>query len=223
MTPQGIGIISFAFVGVAMLVTAAAALLSVVFLRELWRFGELRRRQANSRSTFLDKLLDELAGKRIQELGDVHESYRLFFGVGVLRSSHLEEVGGFLAQAKRRSESAGGRSPDRPLHGKGELLNGLLEANERALEVERLCIPFSGTPEPERGMLAELLRLSAENESRAAATLAGLARVIRFRQDTTERLGQESARSLRLARWGWYATLVLSMLSAILGLICLGV
>jgi hypothetical protein len=159
----------------------------------------------------------------MQEIGDVHESYRAFFGIAALRGSHLEEVAEFLGQAMRRLESRVQRSSDRAPRPTIDSLRELLVANQRALDVERMCVPFSGTPEPERGFLADLLQLSGENKSQAAAKLAALARVIRFRQDTVERLGQESARSLRLAQWGWYATLALAVLAAILGLICVGV
>jgi hypothetical protein len=89
--------------------------------------------------------------------------------------------------------------------------------------VERLCVPFSGTAEPERGVLEELLAMPASEKARATEKLEVLARAIRDRHDALERLSQQNARALRLARWGWYASLALAVLTVILGLISLGV
>jgi len=83
-------------------------------------------------------------------------------------------------------------------------------------------VPFSGTPEMERGILGELLELPAEDKSKVTAKLGALAKAIRFRQDTLDRLEEESARSLRVARWGWYGALALAILVGILGFLCLG-
>jgi len=83
-------------------------------------------------------------------------------------------------------------------------------------------VPFSGTPELERGILGELLELPVEDKSKVAAKLDALAKAIRFRQDTLDRLGEESSRSLRMARWGWYGALALALLVVILGFLCLG-
>jgi hypothetical protein len=86
-----------------------------------------------------------------------------------------------------------------------------------------MCVPFSGTPEYERGILVELLELPVEDKTKVSAKLGALAKAIRFRQDRLERLDDESYRSLRLAEWGWYGTLALAILVVILGLLCLGV
>jgi hypothetical protein len=103
-----------------------------------------------------------------------------------------------------------------------DVLRELLAANERALEVERMCAPFSGTPELEREILEDLLALPAEEKTKLTAKLDALAKAVRFRQDTLERLSEESDRSLKLARWGWYSTLALAVLVGILGFLCLG-
>ena len=66
---------------------------------------------------------------------------------------------------------------------------------------------------------AHLNRLSS---SLREAKLDALARAIRFRQDALDRLEAESARSLRVARWGWSAALALAVLVGILGFLCLG-
>jgi hypothetical protein len=113
-------------------------------------------------------------------------------------------------------------SGDSWLRQNSRVLEELGAANRRALQVERLCVPFSGTPEPERQILADLLQVPPEDKTKVAATLEALAAAIRFRQDTLEWLGRQSGRSLRLARWGWYATLGFSILSIILGLMSLG-
>ncbi len=217
------GIALFVFVGLAMLVVAAAIGMSVFFLVVLARFEQVRQRQAGPRSDFIEKLLRGVARKKIRDIGDVHSSYRAFFGVDVLRGSHLEDIADSLQGAAHRI------ALESPATAKGrrnvalQLLPELLAANQRALEVERMCVPFSGTPAHERGILAGILGLSAEDRAAVMAKLDELAKAIRFRQDTLERLGQERARSLQLARWGWYGTLVLAILAAVLGLLCLGV
>jgi hypothetical protein len=83
-------------------------------------------------------------------------------------------------------------------------------------------MPFSGTPEPERGLLEELLGVAAEDKTKVSATLEELAKVIRLRHDSVMRFAYESSHSIKVARWGWYGTLALAILAAILGLMCLG-
>jgi hypothetical protein len=218
MSPQGI--ILFVFVGVSLLVAAAAAGLSGVFLVELWHVEQVRRRRALSRSAFLRRLLRRL--ETMRDIGDVHDSYRAFFGVAVMRSSHLEDVSEFLRQGMRRLTAGPQEWSDSKRHAKIESLQELLAANGRALEVERMCVPFSGTPEPERGVLEELLGIPT-GDGIVTAKLDILAKAVRHRQDTLERLSQQNARALQLARWGWYAALGMAMLTGILGLISLGV
>ncbi len=216
------GIVLFVFVGASVLFALVAAGLSAVFLVTLSRFERLRRMPLSSRPTFVRRLLRGLARGAFPNIGAVHHAYRSFFGVGILRSSHLEEIGEFLEQAMRRIPSA----PEGPAAGPSQatlaLLRELLAANQRALEVERMCVPFSGTPEFERGILGELLELPVDDTAKLAGKLGALAKAIRFRHDVLERLDEESARSLRMARWGWQAVLALAVLVAILGFLCLG-
>jgi hypothetical protein len=216
------GIAGFLFAAGAILVAAVAAALSAVFLAELARFERVRRRQARPRSEFLRKLMRGLAKKRIRDIGDVHDSYRAFFGVDVLRGSHLEEVAEFLQGAMLRTVS----TPQGLAHGRPQVrtqsLRELLVVNQRALDVELMRVPFSGTPDPERRILEELLELTVADGSKAPAKLNALAKAIRIRQDAVERLGRERGRSLRWARWGWYGTMAFAILSAILGVMYLG-
>jgi hypothetical protein len=216
------GIVLFAFVGASMLFAVVAIGLSAVFLVMLSRFERMRRNPPSSRPAFVRKLLDGLSRDAFQHIGDVHHAYRVFFGIGVLKSSHLQEIGEFLEQARRRIPSAPEGPPEGPLQARIALLRELFAANQRALDVERMCVPFSGTPELERGMLGELLELPVGDKSKLTAKLDALAKAIRFRQDTLDRLEEESARSLRVARWGWYGALALAMLVGILGFLCLG-
>jgi len=216
------GILLFLFVGASILLATAAVGLSAVVLAVLRRFEQVHQRLAHARSDFLHRLLRGLAKNAIQSISDVHYSYRFFFGIGVLRGTHLEEIAEFLQSAMRQIASARPGSPDDTVDTRITLLRELLAANQRALEVECMFVPFSGTPEPERGFLEELRGLPLEDKSKVTAKLDALAKAIRFRQDAVERLGKESGRSCRLARWGWYGTLALAILSIILGVMCLG-
>jgi hypothetical protein len=216
------GIAGFLVAAGSILLAAAAVALSAGFLAKLARFERVRRRQARPRSHFLRKLVRGLAKQRIQTIGDVHNCYRSFFGVDVLRGSHLEEVAEFLEGAMRRGVSTPQRIPQGGPQRRPQSLRELLAANQRALDVELMCVPFSGTPEPERRILEKLLEIPVEDNNTATVTLNALARAIRIRQDTVERMSQESGRSLRWARWGWYGTLTFAILSAVLGIMYLG-
>jgi hypothetical protein len=216
------GIAPFLFAAGSILLAMVAVALAAVFLLRLEHFAELRRRNARPRSTFLKKLLRGVARERIRDIGDVHNAYRAFFGVDILKGSHLEEVGEFLQQAMARTASATGESPTGRSWPRTHSLQELFVVNQRALEAELMCVPFSGTPDPERRILEDILRLAAGDKADAAARLNALARAIRIRHDAGERLAHESGRSLRWARWGWYGTLVFAVLSAILGMMYLG-
>jgi len=216
------GVFLFLFAGGSILLASVAVALSAVFLIELSRFERMRRRRATLRSAFVKQLLRGLANKAIQDIGDVHNSYRAFFGIGALKASHLEEIAEFLRRAMEGIASVPQGPLDARLHENTRVLSELLGANQRALEVELQCVPFSGTPEPERQLLEDILGLTVEDKTKVGARLDALARAIRIRQDTVERLGRESDRSLRLARWGWFGTMSLSVLSIILGILTLG-
>jgi len=217
------GIALFVFVGGLILLAVFAAGLSAVFLALLSRFERMRRRPPNSRGVFVQKLVRDVSRRTVQDLDDVHRSYRRFFGADVMRGAHLEELDEFLQVAMRQIASGPTSASENGLREKVQLVQELLGANQRALEVERMRAPFSGTPEHERGILKELLVGPADDKAAALAHLSALAKAIRFRQDALDRLRAESDRSLQLARWGWYGTLILAILLAVLGLLCLGV
>jgi hypothetical protein len=217
------GIVLFAFVGALILLAVIAAGLSAVFLSVLSRFDEVRRRPPNARGVFVQKLVRDLSHRAVRDIDDVHRSYRRFFGAEVMRSSHLEELDEFLHSALRQIASVPSGASENDVRETLQFGEELRAANNRALEVERMCAPFSGTPEQERGILKELLTHPADDKAAVMTHLSALAKAIRFRQDALNRLRAESDRSLQLARWGWYGTLTLAILLLILGLLCLGV
>jgi hypothetical protein len=216
------GVASVVFVGGSIFFAGMAMLLSAIFLREVSRLARMRRRRDNPRADFLKKLLPGLASRAIRDINDVHNAYRRFFGVGTLKASHLEEIADFLRTAMTRMASppqgtSGARSQE-----PREALRDLLAVNQRTLEVELQCVPFSGTPEPERQLLEDVLELAFENSKRVGPKLDALAKTIRIRQDAVEQLGRESGRSLRLAGWGWLGTACFSILSILLAVMALG-
>src|SRR5574341_839934 len=150
------GVVSVVFVGGSILLAGMAALLSAVFLRELSRLARMRRRRDDPRADFLKRLLPRVASRAIQDISDVHNAYRMFFGVGTLRASHLEEIAEFLRTAMARMASAPHGSSGARSQENIQVLRELLAVNQRTLEVERQCVPFSGTPEPERQLLEEV-------------------------------------------------------------------
>jgi hypothetical protein len=85
-----------------------------------------------------------------------------------------------------------------------------------------VAAPLSGTPEPERLLLEELLERSAGGKCSVGSKLEALAKAIRIRQGAVEQLRWESGRSLRLARWGWVGTAGFSIPSILLGILALG-
>ena len=216
------GIPLFLFAGASIFCACVAVTLSAVFLVVLSHFERMRRRQTNSRSAFLRTLLSGLASKAVQDISDVHNAYRAFLGIGALRASHLQEITEFLRTAELQIASAPPGAPGGWTQENIQLLHELLVVNQVALEVELHCVPFSGTPEPERQLLVDMLALAAVDKTRGIAKLDALAKAVRNRQDTVERLDRESSRSLRLARWGWFGTMGFSILSIILGILTLG-
>ncbi len=216
------GVILLVFVGGSTLLASAAVVLSAVFLTELSRLERMRRRRDNPRLDFLQKLVRGVTNSSIKDISDLYKSYRRFFGVGALRASHLEEIADFLRRAMVRNPLAPHGRSDARSHEILQVLHDLLAANQRALEVELQCVPFSGTPETERQFLENILELTGEDKSGVRPKLDALATAIRIRQDTVERLGWESGRSLKLAKWGWCGTVAFSILSVILGILVFG-
>ena len=115
------GIVLCLFVGISRLLAAVAVGLSAVFLAVLSHFEQVQRRQARPRSDFLNKLQRRLGRKTFRGIGAVHQSYRAFFGVGVLRSSHLEDIAEVLQRAMHRiasepQKSRGGKLQEKIQH-----------------------------------------------------------------------------------------------------------
>lgn len=216
------GIALFLFAGASIVSACMALVLSVVCLVALSRVERMRRRHSNSRSAFVKELLRGLANKAIQDLSDVHNSYRAFFGIGTMRASHLEELAEFLRSAMLRMASEPQKLSISLSEERTQLLRELVAGNQRALEMEQHCVPFSGTPEPERQCLEDILELPGEDKTSVRAKLDVLVKAIRMREDAIDRLGRESGQSLRLARWGWLGTIGFSLLSIILGILALG-
>ncbi len=217
------GVALFVFAGGSILIAGLAVLVSVVSLMDLSRLARMRRRRAEPRLDFLKELLRGLATRAFKDITDVHDSYRAFFGVRTLRASHLAEIDEFLRKATAQIASARRAPASARLQESIRMLHDLLAVNERAIEVELQCVPFSGTPEPERQLLEDILKAIGEDtKSRVGPKLDALAKGLRIREDTGERLRWESDRCLKLARWGWVGTLVFSILSIILGILSLG-
>jgi len=216
------GVAWVVFVGGSIFLAGMAVALSAVFLRELSRVARMRRRRENPRSDFLKRLLPGVANGAIKEIGDVHNAYRMFFGLGVLTASHLEEIADFLRTAITRMASTPSGSSNPGSREKIQVVRELLAVNQRILEVELQCVPFSGVPDRERRLLEEVLELTAGDRRRVSPKLDAVAMAIRIRHETVEQLGRESGRSLTLARWGWLGTAGFSILSIILGLLALG-
>lgn len=216
------GVASVVFVGGSILLAGVAVPLSAVFLRELSRLARMRRRRANPRSDFLKRLLPGVANRAIKDISDVHNAYRTFLGIGALRASHLEEIADVLRTAMAQLAAAPHGPSDARSDQNIQALRELLAVNQRTLEVELQCVPFSGTPEPERQLLEEVLERTAGDKSTVGPKLDALAKAIRIRQDAVEQLGWESGRSLRLARWGWVGTAGFSILAIMLGMLALG-
>jgi hypothetical protein len=216
------GILLFLFAGASILFACVALVLSVVCLLALSHIERMRRRGSSARSAFVKELLRGLANKTIRDLSDMHNSYRAFIGIGTLRVSHLEELAEFLRSAMLRTASVPHESSRSDPEERTQLLQELLAGNQRVLEVEQHCVPFSGSPEPERKLMEEILELPATDKTSVRAKLDMLAKAIRIREDTVERFGRERDRSLQLARWGWFGTVGFSLLSIILAILALG-
>jgi hypothetical protein len=216
------GIALFLFVGGSILFAGLAIVVSALVLLQLSRFERVRWRLANSRAAFVKTLLRGIAGETIHDIGDVYNAYRAFFGIGALRASHLEEIAEFLRAAMLRGASSPPKPSDVQLHQTAHMLGNLLAANQRPLEVELQCVPFSGTTELERQLLEEISELATADRAVAGTKLAALAKAIRIRQDTVERLDRERGRSLKLARWGWLGMVGFSVLTIVLGVVALG-
>lgn len=216
------GVVFFAFVGGSILTASLAVVFSAVLLMEVSRLARMRRRRADPRWDYLKILRRELARRAIKDIDDLYDSYRAFFGVQTLRAPHLEEIAEFLQGAMGQIAPRSHEPSDARRRARIQTLRELLAVNRRAMEVELQCVPFSGTPEPERQLLEGILEATGEDRSKVTRNLEALARGIRIRQDTGERLSWESDRCLGLARWGWIGTLVFSILSIVLGILGLG-
>ncbi len=215
------GVLLFLFVGGAILLAGMTILVSTIFLIEL-RLLAKQRRRPDARSAFGDKLLRDLTRGTIREIADVYDAYRSFLGIEVLRSSHLEDIREFLQAAISQSAGMHPQAVGAEVHADIQLAQELLAANERALEVEMHCAPFSGTPEPERHLLEDLVNLTAGDDRPAMMKLGLLAKAIRTRLDALDGAEREGARTMTLARWGWIGTICFSLLAIILGLLIIG-
>jgi hypothetical protein len=92
-------------------------------------------------------------------------------------------------------------------------LRELTDLVSKRVASEKKRVPFFGTPEPERGLLEDILELTKSDREIVGGKLTRLAELIAARSEVVKTLGDEKGKAKRLAYLGLAGTVVFGILS----------
>jgi hypothetical protein len=92
-------------------------------------------------------------------------------------------------------------------------LRELTELVTKSLASEEKRVPFYGAPEPERGLLEDILELTNSDRDIVGGKLTRLAELIAARSETIKTLGEEKGKAKQLAFLGLAGTVLFGILS----------
>ena len=186
----------------------------------LWirRLRQHREKLAQVRSAFVETILQCIKNKTLQGLTNLHDLYQAHFGKEMIEPGDFEE----LSQLIRRAILSLATSTQ--MSGFRDVISGLealLAANEERLRKEKVRLPFSETPLPERQLLEDILELTSADKDLVRSKLTELAKAVKIRQETIEKLANEGHQSVVLARWGVAGTIVFSLVSILISILAM--
>lgn len=184
----------------------------------LWRY--FRKRQTERRKKnqeFIEILLQAFANEAASNVQDLVALHAAHFDserspVWVFRDLHAFMQAVQLRVA--RSHPVDG-VPHKLIPRLTELRT-LTDLVAKSLASEEKRVPFYGAPEPERGVLEDVLELTSADRTIVAEKLMRLAELIQTRHETIRALGEEKGQARKLAWWGLAGTVLFGVVSVIL-------
>lgn len=184
-----------------------------IFISVLLAFRRQQAERMARRESFVEAILRCLERDTLSSINDLHDLFRAHFTKSNLNYGDFEGLSQLVRSAIKKVATGENMSRQKNLSKGLPQLRTLLAANEDCLRQEQVRIPFSGTPSPERQLLEDILELTTSDKELIRFKLNELAKAIRVRQETIDRLGTESHQSLVWAKWGLAGTVVFSLIS----------
>jgi hypothetical protein len=184
----------------------------------IWLSIKERRERRRKESEFVSLLLTAFENKAIATVDDLvalHDAHFDRPGSPVLVYRQLRR---FLEAVQLQIASAQAHRTAHKLIPRLGELRGLTDLVAKTLATEEKRVPFYGTPEPERGLLEDILELTNSDREIVGGKLTRLAELIAARSETIKTLGDEKGKATKLAYWGLAGTLLFGILSLVVTL-----
>jgi len=198
------------------LLIALTALLFAVLAIGMRLTKQREREQRKIEAEFITILQRAFENKAVATLNDLI----------ALHDAHFEDQGSRVRDYRRILRALQGVQLHiaTELAPKPEVISRLAELREltdlvtKAFLSEEKRVPFNGTSEPERGLLEDLLELTASDKAIVGAKLTRLAELIVARTETMKALSEDQGRAKRMTYWGVVGTVLFGVISIVLAL-----
>jgi hypothetical protein len=177
-----------------------------------------RRRRRERQAALVVALLNGVQNGTVESLKDAESFYNAFFDRSQPGFRGFEELGLALRKVQVAASSQGPTESKPKFDRVLSTVRGLLDEHDRQMHEYLKELPFAGTPSPERELLQDIAALVGTGHDLLEAKLGELAKAVRIRQETLERLSDEKGRSLVWARWGVIGTVAFSAVSITLAI-----
>lgn len=172
------------------------------------RYRKKRREEKDNK--FVELVIKAINKSSIETIEDIQDYYRAYFDQPNLSIIDHERMAQLLRKASLKiGTSEGVKNSDNA----GQFIRGMLSASQSVVQEEEKKVPFSGTPTPERGLLEDVLELTQNERPILRTKLDELAKAIRIRQETVDKLSEEKGESLKWAKRGLWGTVLFSAIS----------
>jgi len=184
-----------------------------------WYISRQQKEKKRKEAEFVKLLLDTFRNKTISTTTDLIAFYESYFRVVRSKVRMYSDICFFLEQVQLGISSSKPDTPEYELISRLDEIRQLINSVSELLKEEEKRVPFYGTPEQERGLLEDILELTAADRTLVNIKLTRLAELIEARQETINVLGEEKGQARKLAYWGLAGTVVFGIVSIVLTII----
>lgn len=203
---------SFEIFTVSVALTAYVAIVTALLNRLRRRKIESRYESERKQKEFVETIKISLSNDAISELDDVHNLYLGHFDEDKINQWTHDEISLFLRKVIveiSKTAKISKNTRDTQIN----LLKSLIAESEDKSDKAAQTIPFSRAPNPERGLLTDMLELTEKENEFVRTKLKELSHAITVRQETMSQLSEEKGKSLKWAKWGVFGTVFFSAVS----------
>ena len=190
---------------------------TVMLNRFRQRRMEREEQEGKHEEEFIQLLEQAMRNDAIAGLDDIHDLYEGHFRQGAVENWQHKHVTALLKRSiVHLSKLPISKIGNAPRANYLRLMKHAAVESDKLFQQAQQLVPFSGVPDPERGLLTDITLLVPKETPGVSEKLRELAASVKGRQDTMSMLAEEKGQSLKWAKWGLFGTVFFSAVSILI-------